>query len=95
MIKEFFHFFIKRTTVISILSLAIILIGLPFGLYALTLKGGQSLGGVITLMIVLAVFILLVFERAIIQGIQDFNLKRINIIESIIIISLLIIYNLK
>jgi len=64
-------------------------------LYALTLKGGQSLGGVITLMIVLAVFILLVFERAIIQGIQDFNLKRINIIESIIIISLLIIYNLK
>ena len=86
MITEFIHFFIKRTTVISILSLAIILIGLPFELYALTLKGGQSLGGVITLMIVLAVFILLVFERAIIQGIQDFNLKRINIIESIIII---------
>lgn len=93
--KEFFNFFINRTTVISLLSIIIIAFGILFGLYGLTLKGGQSLGGVITLMIVLIIFIFLVIERAIIQGINDFNKKRINSIEIILLSLLLIIYNLR
>lgn len=68
----------QKPTVFLILGIILILIGLPFGIYGLTLSGGASLGGALILFSVFIVFVFLVIDRFLVRVI---NQKKLNIIE--------------
>lgn len=70
--------YLRKPTLFLILGLIIILVGLPFGIYGLTLSGGASLGGTLILVLVFIVFIFLVIDRVLVHVI---SLKKLNIIE--------------
>lgn len=74
---------LQKPTIFLILGIILISIGLPFGIYGLTLPGGASLGGVLILLAVFIVFIALIIDRILILFI---NQKKLNIIELIFLI---------
>jgi hypothetical protein len=76
----------KKPTFFSILSIIAILIGIPYGIYGLTLKGGASLGGFLILIQVLIAIIILVIDRGIVSKIKPLKLSIIEILFSIIFI---------
>jgi hypothetical protein len=76
----------KKPTFFSILSIIAILIGIPYGTYGLTLKGGASLGGFLILIQVLIAIIILVIDRGIVSKIKPLKLSIIEISFSIIFI---------
>lgn len=65
----------KKTTLFSGLCIVGILLGIPLGLYNLTLKGGQSLGGVLLLLGVLGLILLLILDRALVSVIKPLKLS--------------------
>jgi len=67
-----------KPTVFFIIGIILIIVGLPLGLYGLTLSGGSSLGGAIILFAVFVVIIFLVFDRILVHLINN---KKLNIIE--------------
>jgi len=79
-------------TFFSVISIIGIIVGIPFGIYGLTLTGGASLIGEVILAIVIGLFILLVIDRVLASL---FNPKKISIIELGIFIILLIIFLIR
>lgn len=82
---ELQKFIFTKPTIISILGLILILIGLPFGIYGLTLDGGASLGGVLTLFGVLIVVIIFIIDRV---AAEKINNRKLNITETILLLVL-------
>ena len=80
---------IRRPTIFLILGIIIVSIGLPFGIYGLTLSGGASLGGALILIGVFITFIFLVIDRILVRFI---NQKKLNIIELIFLLIVSTIY---
>jgi len=70
-----FNRIISKPTLIFILASILLLIGIPYGIYGLTLDGGASLGGVLILLADLLIFILLVIDRAIVKLISPLKLS--------------------
>ena len=78
----------RKTTLFSISGILIIILGIPFGLYVLTLNGGRSLGGVAILFAVSITAIVLLIDRLLVTKI---NRKKLSHYELVIAILLLII----
>ena len=72
-----------KPTIFLILGIILISIGLPFGIYGLTLSGGASLGGVLILTGVFITIICVIIDRILIRFI---NQRKLNIIELIFLI---------
>lgn len=79
-------------TFFSVISIIGIIVGIPLGIYGLTLTGGASLIGEVILAIVIGLFILLVIDRVLASL---FDPKKISIIELSIFIILLIIFLIR
>ena len=73
-----------------ILSSILLLIGIPYGIYGLTLDGGASLGGVLILMADFVIFIALLIDRAIVNKIPP---KRLSIYEFVFLVICIMIYS--
>ena len=67
-----------KPTFVSVLAVIGIVLGIPFGAYCLTLKGGASLGGVLVFGIVIGLAILLAIDRMLASF---FDTKKLSIIE--------------
>lgn len=78
-----------KPTFISVLAVIGIILGIPFGAYCLSLKGGASLGGVIVFGIVIGLVILLIIDRVLALF---FDTKKLSIIEFGICVICLLIY---
>ena len=72
----------SKPTIVSVLGIFLILIGIPYGIYNLTLSGGASLGGVLILGGVFITFLIYVVDRI---AVQKFNTKKLNIIETVLL----------
>ena len=83
---------LQKPTIFSIIGIVLISIGIPFGIYGLTLSGGASLGGVLILVGVFIAFILLIIDRILIRFI---NKQKLNTIELIFLIVATAIYLCK
>lgn len=81
---------ILKPTVFLILGIILIGIGLPCGIYGLTLTGGASLGGVLVLIAVIIVFVLVVIDRFLARII---NTRKLNIYEIIFLILAVLLYS--
>ena len=81
---------ISKPTLIFILSSILLLIGIPYGIYGLTLDGGASLGGVLILMADFVIFIALLIDRAIVNKIPP---KRLSIYEFVFLVICIMIYS--
>lgn len=79
-------FLFKNKTIVSILSLIIIVFGLPIGVYVTTLEGMSGIGGVYILFIVFFVFIIYIIDRFLVRFISALSL---NIAELIILFLLI------
>ncbi len=66
------------------------LIGLPYGIYGLTLDGGSSLGGVLILIGVIIVLFIYIADRV---ASEKINIKKLNIIEIAIITTFVLIFS--
>ena len=80
---------IQKPTIFLVLGIIIVSIGLPFGIYGLTLSGGASLGGTLILIGVFITLIFLVIDRILVRFI---NQKKLNIIELIFLLVVSTIY---
>jgi hypothetical protein len=80
---------ISKPTFIFILSLILLLIGIPYGIYGLTLDGGASLGGALILMADFVIFIALLIDRAIVNKISPI---RLSIYEFVFLVLCIMIY---
>jgi hypothetical protein len=78
----------KKPTFFSILSIIAIIVGIPYGIYGLTLNGGASLGGVLILIGVFIAIIILAIDRGIVSKIKPLKLT---IIEILLTITFLVI----
>lgn len=78
-----------KPTFISVLSIIGIMIGIPFGLYCMTLKGGASLGAVLVFGVVIGLIVLLAIDRLFISHI---NPKKLSLIEIILFIISFLLY---
>ncbi len=79
-------------TFFSVISIIGIIVGIPVGIYGLTLTGGASLIGEVILAIVIGLFILLVIDRVLASL---FDPKKISIIELGIFIIIQIIFLIR
>jgi hypothetical protein len=79
-----------KPTIISIVGLILIMIGLPYGIYGLTLDGGSSLGGVLILIGVFIIFLIYIADRI---ASEKVNTKKLNIIETVLIVSSVLIFS--
>lgn len=66
---------IGKPTLILILTSILLLLGIPYGIYGLTLDGGASLGGALILMADFVIFIALLIDRAIVKIIPPIRLS--------------------
>ena len=73
----------KKPTFFSILSIIAIIVGIPYGIYGLTLNGGASLGGVLILIGVFIAIIILAIDRGIVSKIKPLKLTIIEILLTI------------
>lgn len=80
---------IQRPTIFLILGIIIVSIGLPYGIYGLTLSGGASLGGTLILIGIFITFIFVLIDRILVRFI---NQKKLNIIELIFLFFVSTIY---
>ena len=78
-----------KPTFVSVISVIGIVLGIPFGAYCLTLKGGASLGGVLVFGIVIGLAILLAIDRMLASF---FDTKKLSIIEFGMFVICLLIY---
>lgn len=79
----------QKPTVFFVIGLILIIIGLPLGIYGLTLSGGASLGGALILIAVFIVFIFFFLDRILIRLIGR---KKLNIYEALFLIIASVIY---
>lgn len=78
-----------KPTFVAVIAVIGIVLGIPFGAYCLTLKGGASLGGVLVFGIVIALAILLAVDRMLASF---FDTKKLSIIEFGIFAICLLVY---
>jgi len=78
-----------KPTFLSILSMVGIILGIPFGIYCLSLTGGASLGGVFVFGFAIVLAIILAIDRVLITLIDQ---KKLSIIEFILTLLLISIY---
>ena len=76
----------KKPTIFSIVGFLIIIIGIPFGIYASTQEGFAAMLGLIIFVYVFVAVVLLLFDR---QLVKRISLLKVNIIE--LFISLVVI----
>lgn len=81
--SKFFKDLFRKPTVFSNLGLILIAIGFPSGLYGLTLDGGSSLGGALILVGTVITAVIVGLDRFFISSL---SLKKVNIIESTILL---------
>lgn len=81
-----------KPTFFSVLSIFGIIVGIPFGIYATTLRGGASLAAVVIFAVVIGLIILLVLDRVLVS---IFNPKNLSIVEFVISIILLTIFFIR
>ncbi|GAA4080012.1 hypothetical protein GCM10022389_27670 [Flavobacterium cheonanense] len=88
--KEIYNGFEKyKPTFVAVIAVIGIVLGIPFGAYCLTLKGGASLGGVLVFGIVIGLAILLAVDRMLASF---FDTKKLSIIEFGIFVICLLVY---
>ncbi len=87
--KDFTDFLFLKPTLFSVLGILLLVIGIPSGIYGLTLKGGSSLGGTLILIGCLLIGVIFIIDRVIVQFV---NQKKVNIFESIILFLFIIYY---
>lgn len=73
-----------KPTLFLIVGTIILIIGIPFGLYALTLNGGRSLGGVLVLLGVAIFLPFLIIDRILVNRINPLKLSIFELILSVI-----------
>lgn len=78
-----------KPTFVSVLAVIGIVLGIPFGAYCLTLKGGASLGGVLVFGIVIGLAILLAIDRMLTSF---FDAKKLSLIEFGMCVICLLVY---
>lgn len=78
-----------KPTFVAVIAVIGIVLGIPFGAYCLTLKGGVSLGGVLVFGIVIGLAILLAVDRMLASF---FDTKKLSIIEFGIFVICLLVY---
>lgn len=78
----------EKSTLFSILCIIGIVVGIPYGIYGLTLDGGQSLAGTLVLVGVMFLIIILVIDRGIVSKIKPLKLSLIELFLSIIILTI-------
>ena len=88
--KKIISLLFKKPTVFSILGTAIIIIGLPIGIYGLSGNGWERLGGIYLLMGVLIAFLILVIDRVVLNSISQ---RRLNLIECIVLLLGISVYS--
>jgi len=64
-----------KPTLISISGFVLLLIGIPSGIYGLTLDGGASLGGALILVATFVIFLVLLIDRALVKRIAPLRLS--------------------
>lgn len=79
----------NKPTLLFILTSILLLIGVPYGIYGLTLDGGASLGGALILMADFVIFIALLIDRAIVNKIPP---VRLSIYEFVFLVLCITIY---
>ncbi|WP_339625039.1 hypothetical protein [uncultured Winogradskyella sp.] len=84
--KNFNANFKDKPTLFLILGIFVLLVGIPFGIYALTFSGGASLGGLIVLLAVFAFVPFLVIDRILVNTINTIRLSVYELIFSVIIL---------
>ena len=78
-----------KITPVFIVTVIVIIVGIPYGIYGLTLKGGASLSGVLILIGVLICAIALLIDRIAVKTISH---KKLNLVELIILIAITAFY---
>ncbi len=76
----------KKPTLFSILSIIGIVIGIPFGIYELTLNGGRSLGGVLLLIGVFFLVLVLAMDRVLVSKIKPLKLSLFELLFAVLIL---------
>jgi hypothetical protein len=78
----------EKSTLFSILSILGIIVGIPYGIYGLTLDGGQSLAGSLVLVGVMILIVILAIDRGIVEKVKPLKLSLIELILSVIVITI-------
>jgi hypothetical protein len=78
-----------KPTLFLIIGIIIISIGLPFGIYSLTLEGAKAMVGIFILVPVLATFIVVIIDRKIVKHIDN---KKLSLYELGVLILLISLY---
>ncbi len=84
----------RKPTLILILGLLMLIIGIPYGIYGLTLNGGASLGGALILLTDFAILVIIIIDRAIVQIINPRKLSFLDLFVIFLFISFYV-YNQK
>ena len=79
----------KKPTLFLFLGSILILIGLPSGIYGMTLNGGASLGGVLILTAVFVVLFCLIVDRILVKKIDN---KKLSIYELLFLMLAITVY---
>jgi hypothetical protein len=78
-----------KLTFVSVLAVVGIILGIPFGAYCLTLKGGASLGGILVFGVVIGLAVLLAIDRMLAPF---FDVKKLSLIEFGMLVICLLVY---
>jgi hypothetical protein len=78
-----------KPTFVSVLAVVGIILGIPFGAYCLTLKGGASLGGILVFGVVIGLAVLLAIDRMLAPF---FDVKKLSLIEFGMLVICLLVY---
>ena len=78
--KNFKQYLRNKPTLFLIIGIFVLFIGIPFGIYGLTLNGGASLGGVLVLLGVFICIPFLVIDRILVNKIKPFKLSMYELI---------------
>jgi len=78
-----------KITFVLVIAVIGIVLGIPFGFFCLTLKGGASLGGVLVFGIVIGLALMLAIDRMLALF---FDTKKLSIIEFVICVISLLVY---
>ncbi|MEP2913283.1 MAG: hypothetical protein ABJO96_07575 [Nonlabens ulvanivorans] len=81
----------NKPTLFLIIGIFVLFIGIPFGIYGLTLNGGASLGGVLVLLGVFICIPFLVIDRILVNKIKPFKLS----IYELIFLGIVLIFYLS
>ena len=79
----------KQPTIFLVLGIFIILLGLPFGLYAFTLEGLAAVLGPISIIIVISAIFLISIDRI---SLKFLSIRKLNLIEIIICVIIITTY---